>query len=269
MKALFGLLLLLSIILFALMQWGGELTRTARNGQLLPEQYADKIRLLETPSPKSAVPSVVIPVQTIQAVSSVIAIPASAPAVSASLPAQAAVSASAATNVLALKPTEKKAAAKAEIKSCMEWGEFSGADLARAEKELAGIKLGGQLSTRIVEYSSGYWVYIPPLGSSALAAKRVRQIKARGVEEYFVVQEPPHWANAISLGVFKTQEAARNFQFGLNKKGIHSAKVGERKGRLKFIVFVFKQIGVESVSRLSAMQKDFANSELKSIVCKK
>jgi len=262
MKVLFGALLLLSVIFMAFLQWGGELTGSAKNGQLLPALNAEKIKLLEFPQAKSLPLSAQPPVLSAPAASAV-----TAPVAMATAPLP--VSANVPTEVLPPKKPEKKAEVKTEVKMCMEWGEFSGADLARADKELAGFKLGDQLGTRIVEYTSGYWVYIPPLKNHAAVTRKIKQIKDRGVDEYFVVQEPAHWANAISLGVFKTQEAANKFLASLKQKGIRSAKVAERKGKLKFTVFVFKQIGADNVAKLSLLQKDFANSELKTIPCKK
>ena len=150
----------------------------------------------------------------------------------------------------------------------MEWGEFSGTDLAIATKELAGLKLGDRLSQRTIEYASGYWVYIPPLPNQAAVNKKIEQIKAIGVQDYYVVKEPKKWNRAISLGVFKTQEAAQNFQIKLKKKGLSTAKVGERKHKLKFIVFAFKGIDAEERSKLIKLQKDIANSELKAVACK-
>ena len=264
MKVLFGALLLLSIIFMAVLQWGGELTGSAKNSQLLPALNAEKIKLLEMPQATSVPLSAQPPVLSAPAAYSVVAPVAMA---SAPLP----VSANLPTEVLPPKKPEKKAEVKTEAKTktCMEWGEFSGMDLARADKELAGLKLGDQLATRIVEYASGYWVYIPPLKNHAAVTRKIKQIKDRGVDEYFVVQEPAHWANAISLGVFKTQEAANKFLTSLKSKGIRSAKVAERKGKLKFTVFVFKQIGADNVTKLTLLQKDFANSELKAFACKK
>jgi hypothetical protein len=262
MKVLFGALLLLSIIFMAVMQWGGELTGSSKNGQLLPALNAEKIKLLEFPQAKSIPLSAQPPVLTAPAASAVVA-----PVTPASAPSPA--SSNTSPEVLPPKKPEKKAEVKAEVKVCMEWGEFSGTDLARADKELAGFRLGDQLATRIVEYASGYWVYIPPLKNHAAVTRKIKQIKDRGVDEYFVVQEPAHWANAISLGVFKTQEAANKFLTSLKSKGIRSAKVAERKGKLKFTVFVFKQIGADNVTKLTLLQKDFANSELKTVPCKK
>jgi hypothetical protein len=45
--------------------------------------------------------------------------------------------------------------------------------------------------------------------------------------------------------------------------------VGERKRKLKFTVYQLRNLDSEAVARLSALQKEFAYSELKTITCKK
>lgn len=151
--------------------------------------------------------------------------------------------------------------------ACLEWGEFSGTDLARATAALATLQLGEKLGQREVEHSIGYWVYIPPLKDKAAASQKVLQLKARGVQEYFVVTEAGVWHNAISLGVFKTQEAAQGFLDSLRTKGVISAQVGERASKFKVTVFTLNGVDSGVEGTLAAMQKDFAGSELKNVSC--
>ena len=262
MRLLFGILLLLCIGFFAYMQWGGALTGTAKNGQSLAELNPEKIILLDKPVTKQMPGSAVTPVQPVIAVSAPVA--ASTPAlVSAAVPASAPIPA--ALPVAVTTPPAKAIV----VKACMEWGEFSGIDLARSERELARFKLGDRLAQRTVEYASGYWVYMPPVGSKEAVNKKIAAIKALGLEDYYVVRDSRQWYNAISFGVFKTEEAAKNYLAVIRKKGIRTAKVGERKHKLKFIVHVIKSVDTELNTRLAALQKEFAGSELKSVACGK
>lgn len=163
--------------------------------------------------------------------------------------------------------TQPTAASKPEARACLEWGEFSGSDLERATAALGALQLGAHLGQREVEYSIGYWVYIPPLKDKAAVAQKVAQLKARGIEEYFVVQEAGVWLNAISLGVFKTREAAQNFVNDLRAKDVRSAQVGERGSRLKATVFVLSGPDADTAAKLAALHKDFPGSELKDAPC--
>ncbi|MEQ1629244.1 MAG: SPOR domain-containing protein, partial [Gallionella sp.] len=128
--------------------------------------------------------------------------------------------------------------------SCLEWSDFSGTDLKRANEVLGSLRLGSKLSQREIEYNIGYWVYIPPLKDKASITQKIAQLKARGVEEYFVLQEAGEWQHAISLGVFKSADAAQKFLESLAAKDVRSAKIGERASKLKATVFVFN--GVDS-----------------------
>jgi hypothetical protein len=150
---------------------------------------------------------------------------------------------------------------------CMEWSDFSGTDLKRANEALAGLSLGEKLSQRTIEYNIGYWVYIPPPKDKAGVNQKIAQLKARGVEEYFVVQEAGEWQHAISLGVFKSEEAAQKFLESLTAKEIRSAKIGERASKLKATVFVFNGLDAQTAEKLTALQKDFPASELKKMAC--
>jgi hypothetical protein len=153
------------------------------------------------------------------------------------------------------------------VPTCMEWGEFSDSNLARASAVLSALNLGNNLTQRQVEHAIGYWVYIPPLKTSAEVGRKVAQLKALGVEEYFVVTDAGKWHNAISLGMFKTAEAAHKFFGNLMAKGVKSAKVGERMSKHTFTVFVLKNPDAALTAKVVALQKDFADSELKAAAC--
>ncbi len=150
---------------------------------------------------------------------------------------------------------------------CMEWNDFSGTDLKRANDALAALQLGSKLSQRPIEYNIGYWVYIPPIKDKAGINQKIAQLKARGIEEYFVVSEAGEWQHAISLGVFKTADAAQKFLESLTAKEIRSAKMGERASKLKATVFVFNGLDTATAEKLNNLQKDFPASELKKTAC--
>ncbi len=150
---------------------------------------------------------------------------------------------------------------------CLEWGKFSGTDLVRASATLASLNLGSRLTQRQVEYNSGYWVYIPPAKTRAAVDKKIVEIKALGVGDYFIMQEPGKWHNAISLGVFKTGEAAHKFLDSLKVKGVKTAVAGERHSNLRYTVFILRNLDVAVVAKVAELQQEFAGSELQSPAC--
>lgn len=237
MKILFWIILSANIIFFAVMQWGGALTTDEQAVQAQPALHEEQISLLNTPQSS--------PVATLP-VSAPAATPVAVPVQPAAKPVQ----------IMVKTDTQ-----------CFEWGDFSGTDLARATAALSALQLGDKLSQRQIEYNIGYWVYIPPIKDKAALAKKIAQLKARGVKEYFVVSEAGPWQNAISLGVFKSREAAQNFFDELRAREVRSAQVGERASKLKATIFVLNGVDAVTGTGLAEMQKNFAGSELKKLPC--
>jgi len=244
MKALVWILLLGNVIFFAVMQWGGLLAADEQAAQAQLPLHEEKISVLSAPQGKP-----------------VAVLPASAPPpTDFTLPAGS-------DSPPLTRGGREGLPAKPDV-ACMEWGEFSGADLARATAALSTLQLGDKLSQRQVEYAIGYWVYIPPQKNKAAVSQKIAQLKARGVDEYFVVPDAGPWLNAISLGVFKTREAAQHFLDELrDSKGVRSAQIGERASKLKATLFVLNGLDANAGNELARIQKDFAGSQLKDISC--
>lgn len=151
--------------------------------------------------------------------------------------------------------------------SCLEWGEFNATTRAQASKALAELRLGAALQERQIEQTVGYWVYLPPQKDKATLERKIAQIKARGVKEYFVVQESGPWQNAISLGIFKTPEAAQSFLQELRRKGVNSAQAGERESNIRATVFQIANPSPAVTEKLHALQKRFTGTTLKPLLC--
>jgi hypothetical protein len=151
--------------------------------------------------------------------------------------------------------------------ACLEWGIFAGPAVARAETALAQLPLAtGQLD-RVVTDAGGYWVYMPPLKTRADVDKKVGELKALGVSEFFVVQDAGQWRNAISLGIFKSDEAAQAFLSRLRERGVRSAVAGRRENFLKQVAFYVREPTEATVARVTALQRDFPGSEIKAGPC--
>lgn len=249
MRTSFWLLLLANVILFALIQRGGlwwaeEFLAGHPNepvAQAQPSLNAEKIRLL-------------IGSQTVPAPASPSPPPPTTPR---PLPSSPQVS----LNISA------PVAIRTNAPACLEWGDFTGEDLRLATAALSALQLGNKLDKRQVDQVIRYWVYIPPLRNKVAVQQKIAQLKARGIEEYFIVQETDPWRNAISLGVFKTQEAAQNFLNVLRTKDVRTAQVGARAGRQKATIFILNGVSPATEARLTDMQKDFPGSELKNVPC--
>ncbi len=233
LKIIFWLLIVLNVVLFGVMQAG--VLDDGQAAQVLRPVHEEKITLMGSERAQAASAVTLI---------SVVSQPASAP-----------VSAPAAVPLVAKAGT------------CFEWGDFSGAELDLAAKALKKLSLGEKLSQREIDRVIGFWVYIAPLKDKAAVSHKLAQLKERGVTDYFVVQEAGEWLNAISLGLFKSREAAQKFMDGLRKKGVNSAKMGERTGKSRTTVFIINGLDEQMSDKLTVLQKDFAGSELKMVSC--
>jgi hypothetical protein len=148
--------------------------------------------------------------------------------------------------------------------ACVEWGSFPVQDADRAQAALAALNLGERLSSRKVEEAAQWWVFMPPQGGKASADKKTEELKRLGVTDYFVVNEegaPNRWA--ISLGVFRTEEGARNYLAAMTAKGVKTARVGERETRVQKTIFQIRGADDALRTKLNDVRKDFPGVDLK------
>jgi hypothetical protein len=163
---------------------------------------------------------------------------------------------------LTRKPEPPKLAATVPA-VCLEWGAVPAADVARAEQALAPLALGAKLTPRKQEDVTGFWVYVPPLSSRQVAMQKAVEFKRLGIDDYFVVPDDPKWRNAISLGVFKTEEAAKARLAALRAKGVKSATVGARETQPGKTYFQVRDANPEVAAKLNELKQGFAGTEVR------
>lgn len=160
--------------------------------------------------------------------------------------------------VAALGPA--KVAALADV--CVEWGPLSESERTRAEAGLASLELGRLLTQRKVEAIGNYWVFLPPLPNKPAADKRVEELRAQGIRDVFAVDSGPQ-RFAVSLGVFRSEEAAQARLASLQAQGVKTARVGPRVQALPQVALVVRDPPAPVIVRLKELQTDFPGSELK------
>ena len=151
--------------------------------------------------------------------------------------------------------------------ACIEWGVFAGPDVARADTAVARLELPQDRIERTVTDAGGYWVYIPPLKSKSETDRKVGELKALGVGDFVIVQESGQWRNAISLGIFRTDEAAQAYLVKLRDRGVRSAVAERRENFLRHIAFLVREPDESVVARLAALHREFPGTELKATHC--
>ena len=159
-------------------------------------------------------------------------------------------------------PAKPPAAAAAAL-ACLEWGSFTLADAPRAEKALEPLGLGPRLAQRRSEEQAGWWVFIPPQGSRQAALRKAGELKQLGVEDYFIVQEEGEHRWALSLGVFRTEEAAQARLTVLRDQGVRTARVGPREATVPKVWLQVKSVDAPLQARLKELARQMEGSEVK------
>jgi len=115
--------------------------------------------------------------------------------------------------------------------ACLELGPVATADAARAEEAVGVLASGLKVSQRRVDGDTRWWVFIPPLPTRAAANARVAELKKQGIGDSSLINDDPVWRNAISLGVFSSEDAASRRVEDLKRRGVRGAQAAPREGR--------------------------------------
>ena len=146
---------------------------------------------------------------------------------------------------------------------CLEWGSFTLAEAPRAEKALEPLALGPRLAERRSDETAGWWVFIAPQPNRQAALRKAAELKNLGVEDYFIVQDegPQRWA--LSLGVFRSEDAAQARLATLREQGVRSAQVAPRETVVPKVWLQVKDVDPALQSLLKEAARAIEGSELR------
>lgn len=147
--------------------------------------------------------------------------------------------------------------------ACVEWGSFTLADAPRAQQALEPLALGERLAQKRTEEVARWWVFIPPQGSRQGALKKAAELNNLGVEEFFIVQEEGEHRWALSLGIFRSEDAAQARLAALRTQGVRSARVGPRETVVPKIWLQVKSVDAPLQARLREIARQVEGSELR------
>jgi hypothetical protein len=156
---------------------------------------------------------------------------------------------------------EPVATATPAVAACTEIGNFDTAEAQRFESRLASMSLGARLTRRTIPDNARYIVYIPPLASKEVADKKAAELRGLGVEDFFVIQDNSALQSGISLGVFKSEEAARAHLAALNKKGVRSAKISAHGTNGNKMAFQLRGIDAATKGSIDKVREGFPRQQ--------
>jgi len=146
--------------------------------------------------------------------------------------------------------------------ACVEFFGIGAADAPRLREAFEALHLGERLMERRVEEITRYWVFVPPAKDRRAAETLMTQLRRKGVGDMSVRPD-----NAISLGVFSTEEAARRFLTSLESRGVSEAQQGPFVKELREIVMLVREPDTETLARLALLQRDYAGTQLRAVAC--
>lgn len=151
---------------------------------------------------------------------------------------------------------------------CLEWGPFTDAERARATAALEPLQLGRLLSQRRVETTTPWWVYISPSPTKASADSKLTVLRSLGIRNFSIVETGPQRL-AISLGGFRTEDAANAYLATTQQQGLKTGRVGQREQVTLQTLLVVRDPSQAAAARLKELQNEFAGSEVRANSCEK
>jgi SPOR domain len=167
----------------------------------------------------------------------------------------------------AAPPATSPPAATASIdltiaQACVEFGDFIGPDLGRAETALLRLGLGSRQSARTVETPGWYLVYLPPFKTRAEADRAVADLKKSGVKDLLVLTDGP-LRFGVGLGSFRDPELAKSHVATLAKLGVKTARVSDKPTAVGATRLQMRELDAETAQQLGAIAKEFPSQNVR------
>ncbi|MFZ6654386.1 SPOR domain-containing protein [Undibacterium sp. TJN19] len=161
----------------------------------------------------------------------------------------------------AMTPAEAGNEKKPEIIACLEVGNFLQAEATRMEDKLKTLALGERQSRINVTEVATHMVFIPSQGSKEGADKKAGELRRLGINDFYIVQDQSNLRWGISMGVFKTEEAAKLHLNNLSNKGVRSARIGPRTVSTNKFAYQLHTLTAEEKTKYDAIKAEFPAQE--------
>jgi hypothetical protein len=165
--------------------------------------------------------------------------------------------------VAALGPA--KTAALADV--CLEWGPLSDTERARALADLAPLALGTLVSQRRVE-TDGYLVTLQGFASRAAAERRLSELRAQAMGDVAVL-DLGGGQFAVSLGVYRSEQAANGRADALAQQGIAGARIVPRAKGVPQTMIVIRDPPQAAVARMREVVPAYPGTEVRVGTCER
>lgn len=168
-------------------------------------------------------------------------------------------------------PPETKAAADpvappAPVVACTEMGNFNAVEVRKFDIQLSNLNLAIKPTTRSVQEAASHMVYIPSQDGKDGAERKSAELRRLGIQDFYVMPESqpnPALRWAISLGVFKTEEAAKAYIGRLIPQGVRSARIMARNVTSNKQAYQWRNVDAATKTALDGLRAKFPNQEMR------
>lgn len=156
------------------------------------------------------------------------------------------------------------AAAAAGAATCVDVAGFNTVDARRFAAQVAAAIPGAKLTRREAPETSRQMVYIPPQGSREGAEKKAAELRRLGVTDLYIIQDnsPQRWG--ISLGIFRSDEAARAHLTALMRQGVRSARLLDMHVALTRLAYRVDGLDPAALARLDSIRSEYSRQDWRS-----
>jgi hypothetical protein len=112
---------------------------------------------------------------------------------------------------------------------------------------------------RNVQEVASYMVFIAAEDGREGADRRAAELRRLGLTDFYIMPDSSPMHDAISLGIFKTEAAAKAYVGQLIPRGIRSARITERTASTNKVAFRLRDLNTADQAGFAALASAFPN----------
>ena len=145
--------------------------------------------------------------------------------------------------------------------ACLELTGLTLDDARRTAERVSSERLAAEATVRSAAGASTWMVHLPAYASRSEAEKAAAELRRKGVEDFFVIQDNSDLRNAISLGVYSSTEGAASRVAALAARGVKGAKTLARANGVARARVEIRQVRDAAQGALAQIAKEFPGGE--------
>ena len=150
---------------------------------------------------------------------------------------------------------------------CVEWRGLNPDEFAQVREQLKTMAGERAMSFTEVPLNTRHWVIFPPLPSAQSASDKLGELAAARVGDAFVVKDGA-WSNALSLGLYADDEAARRRVREVEDKGVLGTRVELLPRQGTDFYFVIRSEDTDTLKSLGGIKQAYPNSQQSRVACR-